>query len=208
MTLEESSLCTSLAHVHPSVLKAARERRLFPLFLVTVWGLMSTRLLSKGALAQDTPSFELRDGLLGMVSSPTTFKNAPEDADLSFEDFVSAQSTFLRILFEAGWGNHIVAMFDKLFGALKEHDMRLRSTGQCALVIYFATERCHFHDALLNRSKAPNISIVDEDKLWRIANDVITDAQEAALGQRYRTGNTVSSFVSNLFAFRLRQSSD
>lgn len=192
MTEEESSLRTSLAHVHPSVLKAARERRLFPLYLVSLRGLMSTRLLSKGALAQEAPSFELRDGLLGMVSGPGTFKNAPEDADLSFEDFVSAQSTFLRVLFEAGWGDHIVAMFDKLFGSLKEHEMRLRSTGQRALVIYFATQRRHFHDALLNRTKAPDISLVDEDKLRRIANDVITDAQEAALSHRYRTGNTVS----------------
>lgn len=189
---EPFNLENSLSHVHPGVLRAARERKIFPMFHCTVRGLMAMKLQRSKALVQDTPHFQLRGGSLDLVQSSSAFKNAPEDDDLSYEELLSAQSTFLRVIFEAGWGDHIVALFDKLFGIVKEHRHCLRLSGQRALVKYFAQSRRTFHTAVLNKTKIPNIGKVDEVALSHIANDVVTDNYESDLVQRSSASHSVS----------------
>lgn len=191
-TNEPFDLENSLAQVHPAVLKSARERRHFPLYFCTVAGRRSVQAGQRAAILQETPQFELRGGALGLVSSSSNFKNVPADDDLPWADVCNAKSTFLRIIFEANWGDAIVDMFDKLFVAISEHDDCLSLSGQRGLVKYFAQSRRSFHIAVDQRKRAPDISKIDERALANIVNRVIREDLEADIHQRAIISNSVS----------------
>lgn len=204
-TDEEFKLEDSLANILPSVLKAARERRHFPLYYCTIAGRRAVQAKQRISIQSETPQFELRGGSLDLVAGSNSFKTAPEDDNLPWTDVCNAKSTFLRIIFDANWGEEIVDMFDKLFVAISEHEDCLRPSGQRGLVKYFAQARRSFHIAVDQRRRVPDISRIDERALSNIVNRVIRDEFEGDMHQRSVAAPQVS-LIFKLSSLSLRLS--
>ncbi|THH15555.1 hypothetical protein EUX98_g9446, partial [Antrodiella citrinella] len=129
-------------------------------------------------IASDANGLALRQ-----ISASRASKNAVQDSDLTFEQFVYAKSAYIESLHKSGWpATHVQALLT-FFINLETHPIRqMGDVGKRAIVVYQARVRRQWHDSL-NTEHSFNLATISNELMHSIKDEIIGSRQLKLLAQ-------------------------
>jgi hypothetical protein len=116
------------------------------------------------------------------VASFRASKNVIKDKDLTWRQMTMGKSSMLHHMNKLGWPEKHINALAHFYFVLEDHPMRLRPNGDKILIIFQATIRREWHDAL-DRNEGFNIAKINPETLRAVADQFYDSKRDEGLNE-------------------------
>ena len=197
----------SMLSIDSSILQALTQRKHVPLFHFTDAGLRAQK--DDRLTTTDTSLIpQVINGTLVMKSRTAMDRRVKQDEFLSIAELREAQEPFIAALLRCGWDDNVVTMWDDFIYNIVTHSAARNSAevigGQHPLVMFFASSRKLWHDALratLPGQELPSVGQIHEAQVQNFRTQLQTKAfaqsqsQQASVRQAPAQSSVSAKFL-------------
>ena len=122
-------------------------------------------------------------------------KNAAQDAQLSWEQLMTARHTMISVVHQVCWPKKYTHMFAAFYMNLE--GLKSEGYNSKALILYHTTVRKQWYSALKSQGKIFNISIINE-KLFQKLENQIRDRNQEQIQRQVKLSPPISSKTNKL----------